>query len=223
MHLQLRVRERTDNLAPRIRPQPTAGDSGVAAEMPSFASGSLDPTVHSAFHNAPMGVAVTRLDGVIVACNPALGELIGTDPAALLGGALYDVIHPDDVDDARQHCATMLANELRVMRHECRFRAHGSAGHLGVDQYLPGARHRGRSRAQGHPRREHQRTQEARGRAQPPGPARSAHRAGEPRTAQRADPRFPVPPRPPRATEPPVLSRPRRLQGGERPVRPCRR
>jgi diguanylate cyclase (GGDEF)-like protein/PAS domain S-box-containing protein len=90
--------------------------------MPFFASGSLDPTVHSAFHNAPMGVAVTGLDGVIVACNPALGELIGMDPAALLGGALYDVIHPDDVDDARQHCATMLANELRVMRHECRFR-----------------------------------------------------------------------------------------------------
>jgi diguanylate cyclase (GGDEF)-like protein/PAS domain S-box-containing protein len=90
--------------------------------MPSFASGSLDPTVHSAFHNAPMGVAVTRLDGVIVACNPALGELVGTDPAALLGGALYDLIHPDDVDDARQHCAAMLANELRFMRHECRFR-----------------------------------------------------------------------------------------------------
>ena len=90
--------------------------------MPSFASGSLDPTVHSAFQNAPMGVAVTRLDGVIVACNPALGELIGTDPGALLGGALYDVIHPDDVDDARHHCATVLADELRVVRHECRFR-----------------------------------------------------------------------------------------------------
>ena len=165
-----------DNLAVRrIRPQPTAGDSGVAAEMPSFASDSLDPTVHSAFHNAPMGVAVTGLDGVIVACNPALGELIGTDPAALLGGALYDVIHPDDVDDARQHCATMVADELRVMRHECRFRRMDRRDDLGVDQHFPGARRRRRPRAQGHPRREHQRTQEARGRAQPPGPARSAH------------------------------------------------
>ncbi len=123
VHLQLRVRERGDNVAVRrIRPQPTAGDTGVVAEMPSFASGSLDPTVQSAFQNAPMGVAVTRLDGVIVACNPALGELIGTDPGALLGGALYDVIHPDDVDDARHHCATVLADELRVVRQECRFR-----------------------------------------------------------------------------------------------------
>ena len=90
--------------------------------MPSSASSSSDPTVYGAFLDAPMGVMVTRFDGVVVACNPAMGELLGEDPAGLLGTVLFDVVHPDDLQALQGDCAAKRASGARVMRHECRFR-----------------------------------------------------------------------------------------------------
>ena len=82
-----------------------------------------DPVVVSAaFHHAPMGVVVTRPDGVVVACNPAAGQLLGRDPADLLGEVLFDVAHPDDVDDARRRSTRLVAGGTGILRHECRFR-----------------------------------------------------------------------------------------------------
>ena len=34
-----------------------------------------DPNLAIAFHHAPMGVVVAQPDGVIIACNPAAGQL----------------------------------------------------------------------------------------------------------------------------------------------------
>jgi PAS domain-containing protein len=95
--------------------------------MPSSASGSSgsgspDVTVYGAFLDAPMGVMVTRFDGVVVACNPAMGELLGEDPAGLLDTVLFDVVHPDDLDDLQSDCAAKRASGARVMpgpRHCC--------------------------------------------------------------------------------------------------------
>jgi diguanylate cyclase (GGDEF)-like protein/PAS domain S-box-containing protein len=89
--------------------------------MPSSASGS-DLTVYGAFLDAPMGVMVTDFDGVVVACNPAMGELLGADPAGLLGTVLFGVVHPDDLADLQANCAAKRASGARVMRHECRLR-----------------------------------------------------------------------------------------------------
>jgi diguanylate cyclase (GGDEF)-like protein/PAS domain S-box-containing protein len=89
--------------------------------MASSAAGP-DPSVDSAFHNAPMGVVVVGVDGVVVACNRAVGELLDREPATLVGGVLLDVVHPDDLDDARNNCAVMLADGRRVTRHDCRWR-----------------------------------------------------------------------------------------------------
>jgi hypothetical protein len=45
-----------------------------------------DPNLAIAFHHAPMGVVVAQPDGVIIACNPAAGQLLDRDPSDLLGG-----------------------------------------------------------------------------------------------------------------------------------------
>jgi diguanylate cyclase (GGDEF)-like protein/PAS domain S-box-containing protein len=81
-----------------------------------------DPIEIRAFRHAPVGVVVARSDGVIVAGNPAAGQLLGRAPADLLGSVLFDVVHADDVEEARQQCARLLAGRTHVLRHECRFR-----------------------------------------------------------------------------------------------------
>lgn len=43
-----------------------------------------------AFHAAPIGMAVTTDDGVLVQANPALGALLGLRPELLLGRRLED-------------------------------------------------------------------------------------------------------------------------------------
>ncbi len=75
----------------------------------------------SAFDNAPVGMAVVTPNGVITACNAAMGHLLDRAPAELCGGTFFDVTHPDDVEDARRTCAFMRAEGARVVRHECRF------------------------------------------------------------------------------------------------------
>src|SRR4051794_24135824 len=56
----------------------------------------------SAFANAPMGVALCRPDGAITDANAALAGLLGLSPDRLLGRTLFDLIHPDDVEGARE-------------------------------------------------------------------------------------------------------------------------
>jgi diguanylate cyclase (GGDEF)-like protein/PAS domain S-box-containing protein len=81
----------------------------------------FDPNVVSAFHHAPMGVVVARPEGTVVACNPAAGQLLDRDPARLRGSVLFDLVHPDDLEDTKQHFARLLAGRTAVLRHECRF------------------------------------------------------------------------------------------------------
>ncbi len=50
----------------------------------------------SAFENAPIGMAMTDLDGRVIRANPALGEIVGRSPADLRGVSIRDVTHPDD-------------------------------------------------------------------------------------------------------------------------------
>jgi diguanylate cyclase (GGDEF)-like protein/PAS domain S-box-containing protein len=84
--------------------------------------GAPDAAVVSAFHHAPMGVVVARRDGLIVACNPAAGQLLDRDPADLLGAALFDAVHHDDIEDVRRRCARLPSGGTGALRHECRFR-----------------------------------------------------------------------------------------------------
>ncbi|GAA3177396.1 hypothetical protein GCM10010531_33920 [Blastococcus jejuensis] len=74
----------------------------------------------SAFSNAPMGVALTTPDGVLVDVNPALETLLGRPAAELCGSSVLDQIPADLVTAAREAHAALLADPGRPMRHETR-------------------------------------------------------------------------------------------------------
>ena len=118
----------------------------MTAEVPGLAHGSEEAAVgtplwsradagvvsdrdlRSAFHNAPIGIAVLTPTGVITACNPAVGRLLGCPSEGLLGRTFFDVTHVDDLDGAIANCTLMQAGGSRILRHECRFlRADGAA------------------------------------------------------------------------------------------------
>ncbi|MFZ0666662.1 MAG: EAL domain-containing protein [Acidimicrobiales bacterium] len=50
----------------------------------------------SAFDNAPIGMAISDLQGKIIQANPALARIIGRAPTELSGFAILDFTHPDD-------------------------------------------------------------------------------------------------------------------------------
>src|SRR3954471_15082493 len=106
---------------PELGYRDPADDSAPAAAGVSRS----DPNPAIAFHHAPMGVVVAQPDGVIIACNPAAGQLLDRDPSDLLEGDVFAVVHPDDRADAQRHCARLLAGGTAVLRHECRLRLRG--------------------------------------------------------------------------------------------------
>lgn len=96
----------------------SAGDSAFRTAGVSTS----DPNLSVAFHHAPMGVVVAQPNGIIIACNPAAGQLLDRDPSDLLDGDLFDVVHPDDRKDAKQRCGRLISGRTGVLRHECRVR-----------------------------------------------------------------------------------------------------
>jgi diguanylate cyclase (GGDEF)-like protein/PAS domain S-box-containing protein len=50
----------------------------------------------SAFENAPIGMAMSDLEGRIIRANPALGGIVGWPPGDLAGVSVHDLTHPDD-------------------------------------------------------------------------------------------------------------------------------
>jgi diguanylate cyclase (GGDEF)-like protein/PAS domain S-box-containing protein len=93
-------------------------------------TGPVDLSTHairSAFDYAPTGMAVLSPAGMVITCNPALGELLGRTPASLEGSMLVTVAHPDDRAAVRRNCQLAQTGSRRIRRHECRFvRADGS-------------------------------------------------------------------------------------------------
>ena len=49
----------------------------------------------SAFTNAPMGIALTTPDGILVDANPALCALLGVTADELYGQSVLDLAHPE--------------------------------------------------------------------------------------------------------------------------------
>jgi diguanylate cyclase (GGDEF)-like protein/PAS domain S-box-containing protein len=75
----------------------------------------------SVFVNAPMGVALCSPSGVLLDVNAALGALLDLPVDDLVGGSLFDVVHPDDAATCREIWASLQRQRTRVARHECRF------------------------------------------------------------------------------------------------------
>jgi diguanylate cyclase (GGDEF)-like protein/PAS domain S-box-containing protein len=74
----------------------------------------------SAFANAPMGVALTTPEGVLVDANPALCSMLGRTAEELYGRSVLDQLHPDAASAAREAHAALVATRTRPMRHETR-------------------------------------------------------------------------------------------------------
>jgi diguanylate cyclase (GGDEF)-like protein/PAS domain S-box-containing protein len=74
----------------------------------------------SAFANAPMGVALTTPDGILVDVNPALSAMLGRTAEEVYGTSVLDQIHPDAAPAAREAHAALVASRTRPMRHETR-------------------------------------------------------------------------------------------------------
>ena len=81
----------------------------------------------SAFANAPMGVALTTPDGVLVDSNPALCLMVGRTTEELYGRSVLDLGLPESVAAAREAHQSLVAAPTRPMRHETRLlRADGT-------------------------------------------------------------------------------------------------
>lgn len=81
----------------------------------------------SAFANAPMGVALTTPDLVLLDVNPAFCTMLGRTVAQLHGTSLHALCSPEVEAAARDAHAELLADRSQPMRHETRLvRADGS-------------------------------------------------------------------------------------------------
>jgi diguanylate cyclase (GGDEF)-like protein/PAS domain S-box-containing protein len=98
------------------------------AEVPVGGPDALPPADRrSAFTNAPMGIALTTPEGILVDANPALCALVGLSADALHGRSVLDLAHPDAMAVARDAHATLTAQPDRPMRVETRLmRADGT-------------------------------------------------------------------------------------------------
>ncbi|MGZ4668958.1 MAG: diguanylate cyclase domain-containing protein [Blastococcus sp.] len=83
------------------------------------AAGVLPPADRrSAFANAPMGVALTTTDGILVDVNPALCAMLGWTPDELHGRSVLDLAHPEAAAAAREAHAALSDRRDRPMRVE---------------------------------------------------------------------------------------------------------
>jgi diguanylate cyclase (GGDEF)-like protein/PAS domain S-box-containing protein len=76
----------------------------------------------SAFSNAPMGIALTTVEGVLVDANPALCRMLGRSPDELYGRSVLDLVQAEGVTAAREAYQTLVDDPGRPMRHETRLR-----------------------------------------------------------------------------------------------------
>ena len=75
----------------------------------------------SAFDNAPIGMSMADMDGVILRANPAMGRILGRDAADLPGRHIDAFTHPDDRDLSNSELARLVAGESESYRIEKRY------------------------------------------------------------------------------------------------------
>src|SRR3954465_7422132 len=85
--------------------------------------GALPPADRrSAFANAPMGIALTTVEGVLVDANPALCAMLGRTAEELYGRSVLDLVQAEGVTAAREAYQVLVDAPGRPMRHETRLR-----------------------------------------------------------------------------------------------------
>ena len=94
----------------------------------------------SAFENAPIGMAMSDLEGQIIRANPALGEIVGRGPADLVGVNVRDFTHPDDRESTSAEMRRLVSTGSAGYQIEKRYMQRRWARGLGVGQRLVRAR-----------------------------------------------------------------------------------
>ncbi len=74
----------------------------------------------AAFHEAPIAMLLIDPIGVVLDANPALGELVGDDPRALVGRQSLRLVHRDDRDEVRSLLRTVVEKDQAVEPKEWR-------------------------------------------------------------------------------------------------------
>src|SRR3954453_3251752 len=76
----------------------------------------------SAFSNAPMGIALTTVEGVLVDANAALCTMLRRTADELYGRSVRDLVQAEGVTAAREAYQRPVEPRARPMRHEPRLR-----------------------------------------------------------------------------------------------------
>ena len=72
-----------------------------------------DPTDHASLISRRIEYRCNEI-GVLLSYDPAFGEILGWEPADLLGKQIIDIIHPDDADDTIDRWLTVLTSSRPV-------------------------------------------------------------------------------------------------------------
>ncbi len=78
----------------------------------------------SAFEHAPIGMALTSLDGRLFRVNRALVRILGRGESELLAASILDLSHPDDRDTYRESMARLLSGAAASCQLEQRYLHH---------------------------------------------------------------------------------------------------
>jgi diguanylate cyclase (GGDEF)-like protein/PAS domain S-box-containing protein len=78
----------------------------------------------SAFEHAPIGMALTSLDGRLFRVNRALVQILGRGVSELLESSILDLSHPDDRERCRESMARLFAGQTSTCQLEQRYVHH---------------------------------------------------------------------------------------------------
>ncbi|MCR6483877.1 EAL domain-containing protein [Amycolatopsis sp. OK19-0408] len=68
------------------------------------------------FAGSASGVALTELDGRVLRANAALAKTLNRTPAEIAALTLFDLVHPEDVEQLREHYDDLVAGKLHRLR-----------------------------------------------------------------------------------------------------------
>ncbi|MBP5971891.1 AAA family ATPase [Brasilonema sp. CT11] len=78
-----------------------------------------------AFHDAPIGMALLGLNHRWLQINPMLGEMLGCSESELVSVNVFELIHPEDVNQLQDCIKQVLSNENRNAQVELRYLCNG--------------------------------------------------------------------------------------------------
>ncbi|GIF10208.1 sensor domain-containing diguanylate cyclase [Actinoplanes teichomyceticus] len=86
-----------------------------------------DERFHALFQHAPDVVTVIDRDSRMIFTSPSSEAILGFEPGQMNGHSVFDLVHPDDREQMREHLEALLTDPAGVHRLQCRVRS--ASGH----------------------------------------------------------------------------------------------